>query len=451
MKAKPKAKRTGKPKAKRAGTTRGAQTAQGANPSAHDTANPSEPVGNGTAQGAANRNGDTRGENSRRAFERGAATLAAMGAASWRRWGEARRVLSYGFEMAIEGAAGYDEILNRPEMLRAVECLINDPPEIAQVFLMPNPNPKQGGAVCDKDCREWILATFQEWFEGFYTFGGELGLRAGGGENWAIGQRDERGVWRWGDLPTMRFYMFPACLNLAVFMLREEWAEFTEKCGLPEFDELRKWLANDRAKNKRYYSRMGDLYDCAYSIEQYFDLNTGESNPPKYGGGGVRATDLLLSFRDYLRARQGVRDCEPVARPNPSAAQGANPSARDTANLSEPVGNGAAVVNITAAAVNVQAATVEMPKPKKQNAGHCGGISQPDFAALLIHYGGKKNGERYTARTVKWWESGETEAPTAGGVKYSADLRRDAIKARVWANNFNTENENAYKARKARV
>ena len=162
MKAKPKAKRTGKPKAKRAGTTRGAQTAQGANPSAHDTANPSEPVGNGTAQGAANRNGDTCGENSRRAFERGAATLAAMGAASWRRWGEARRVLSYGFEMAIEGAAGYDEILNRPEMLRAVECLINDPPEIAQVFLMPNPNPKQGGAVCDKDCREWILATFKE-------------------------------------------------------------------------------------------------------------------------------------------------------------------------------------------------------------------------------------------------------------------------------------------------
>ena len=117
-------------------------------------------------------------------------------------------------------------------------------------------------------------------------------------------------------------------------MLREVWADFTEKSGLPEFDELRKWLANDRAKNKRYYSRMGDLYDCAYSIEQYFDLNTGESNPPKYGGGGVRATDLLLSFRDYLRARQGVRDCEPVARPNPSAAQGANPSARDTANPS---------------------------------------------------------------------------------------------------------------------
>ena len=447
MKEKPKAKQTGKPKAERAETTRGAQTARGANPSA----------ANGAAQGAAagkwcgKMDGETEAQYLRRAFEWDGAALAAMGAASWRRWKKAHLLLSHGFRMATEGAAGYDEILNRPEMLRAVECLINDPPEIAQEFLTPNPNPKQGGAVCDKDCREWILATFQEWFEGFYTFGGELGLRAGGGENWAIGQRDERGVWRWGDLPTMRFYMFPACLNLAVFMLREEWAEFTEKCGLPEFDELRKWLANDRAKNKRYYSRMGDLYDCAYSIEQYFDLNTGESNPPKYGGGGVRATDLLLSFRDYLRARQGVRDCEPVARPNPSAAQGANPSARDTANLSEPVGNGAAVVNITAAAVNVQAATVEMPKPKKQNAGHCGGISQPDFAALLIHYGGKKHGERYTARTVKGWESGETEAPTAGGVKYSADLRRDAIKARVWANNFNTENENAYKARKARV
>ena len=234
-------------------------------------------------------------------------------------------------------------------------------------------------------------------------------------------------------------------------MLREVWADFTEKCGLPEFDELRKWLANDRAENKRYYSRMGDLYDCAYSEEQYFDLNTGESNPPKYGGGGVRATDLLLSFRDYLRARQGVRDCEPVARPNLSAAQGANPSARDTANPSEPVGNGAAVFNITAAAVNVQAATVEIPKPKKKNAGHIGGMSQANFAALLKHYGGKKHGEAYTARTVKDWEHGKTEAPTAGGVKYCAELRRDILRARTWAHDFNMESENAYKARKARV
>ena len=41
MKEKPKAKQTGKPKTKRAETTRGAQMAQGANPSARDTANPS--------------------------------------------------------------------------------------------------------------------------------------------------------------------------------------------------------------------------------------------------------------------------------------------------------------------------------------------------------------------------------------------------------------------------
>ena len=173
-------------------------------------------TGGNAGRGAANPNGgETRGENTRRAFERGAATLAAMGAASWRRWGEARRVLSYGFEMATDGAAGYDDILNRHEMLRAVECLINDPPEIARAFLMPNPNPIQGGAVCDKDCREWILATFREWFEGFYTFGGELGFDNFAGNKWAIGQKDGRGVWRWGKLSTMRFYMFPACLNLA--------------------------------------------------------------------------------------------------------------------------------------------------------------------------------------------------------------------------------------------
>ena len=49
MKAKRKTKQAGKRNAERAETTRGAQTAQGANPSARDTANPSEPVGNGAA------------------------------------------------------------------------------------------------------------------------------------------------------------------------------------------------------------------------------------------------------------------------------------------------------------------------------------------------------------------------------------------------------------------
>ena len=91
------------------------------------------------------------------------------------------------------------------------------------------------------------------------------------------------------------------------------------------------------------------------------------------------------------------------------------------------------------------------PEPKKQNAGHCGGISQAKFAALLKHYGGKKHGEKYTRRTVIGWESGKTEAPTAGGVKYCAELRRDILKARTWAYDFNRENENAYNARAARV
>ena len=130
MKEKPKAKQTGKPKAKRAETTRGAQTARGANPSA----------ANGAAQGAAagkwcgKMDGETEAQYLRRAFEWDGAALAAMGAASWRRWKKAHLLLSHGFRMATEGAAGYDEILNRPEMLRAVECLINDPPEIAQEF-----------------------------------------------------------------------------------------------------------------------------------------------------------------------------------------------------------------------------------------------------------------------------------------------------------------------------
>lgn len=407
-------------------------------------------TGGNAGRGAANPNGgETRGENTRRAFERGAATLAAMGAASWRRWGEARRVLSYGFEIATDGAAGYDDILNRPEMLRAVECLINDPPEIARAFLMPNPNPIQGGAVCDKDCREWILATFREWFEGFYTFGGELGLDDCTGRRWAIGQKDERGVWRWGKLSTMRFYMFPACLNLACFALRETWADFIEKCGLPEFDGLKNWLANDRAESKRYYSRMGDLYECAYSEEQYFDLQTGESNAPKYGGGGVRATALLLNFRDYLRGRQGVKDCESFTPPNNAAAHGCEPATGAAQGAANPSGNAGGGIVINAPVVNVNAGKVELPAPKEKPAGHSKGFSQADFAALLKHYGGRFDGKPYKKRAIKEWDAHAGKRPMAGGVIYSPDLRRDPIAARKWALDFNAESQARWNARKA--
>ena len=165
------------------------------------------------------------------------------------------------------------------------------------------------------------------------------------------------------------------------------------------------------------------------------------------------ARERDAAARDLLRTAGG----EPVARPNPSA--------RDTANPPEPVGNGAAQTRgaemiageIRGLAKVIQAAQpnppqgANPPEPKKQNAGHCGGISQAKFAALLKHYGGKKHGEKYTARTVIDWESGKTEAPTAGGVKYCAELRRDILKARTWAYNFNKEKENAYNARKPRV
>ena len=116
-------------------------------------------------------------------------------------------------------------------------------------------------------------------------------------------------------------------------------------------------------------------------------------------------------------------------------AQGANPSARDTANPSESV---APVAN--------------------KSARRRVGMSQAAFSALLKHYGGKCHGERYSPRIVQGWELWErtggrkgTEPPTAGGVKYCAALRDKESAALNWAGNFNIENENAYKARNARI
>ena len=150
---------------------------------------------------------------------------------------------------------------------------------------------------------------------------------------------------------------------------------------------------------------------------------------------------------------------EPVARPNPSAAQGANPSARDTAKPSEPVGNGAAQIRgaeliageIRDLAKVIQTAQANPPQGANPPEPKKAVISQKRFAALLKHYGGKKHGESYTARTVIDWESGKRESPTAGGVKYCAALRDKESAALNWAHNFNRENENAYKARTARV
>lgn len=379
------------------------------------------------------KDGETDGEFYRRAFEWDGAELSGMGAASFERWKRAQSVVSRGFRCAINNGAGFDEILTRPEMLRAFDCLINDPPQIARELLAPNPNPIQGGG--NREMREWFISTIQEYADNIADESGRVF------SEWYTPP--------WGmSLTRARFEMFPVCLNLAAVALRQEWAHFITVCGLPEFCKMRELLERDRIDAGRGYVQMPALYDCEFSEEQYFDLNTGESNPPKYGGGGVRATNLLLSFRDYLRARQGVRDCEPVARPNPSAAQGANPSARDTAKPSEPVGNGAAVVNITAAAVNVQAATVEMPEPKaatdvrasepERNAGHtAGGVSQTVMAGFM----------GVVKKTVSRWENnpGKYKPPTVDGKRYEKGIRENGAGAFVFAQRYKDTQKGAVK------
>lgn len=395
---------------------------------------PSDPVATGeqgepVREWCGRKDCETDGEFYRRAFEWDAATLSGIGAASFERWRVARSCAFYGFLSAIKGGAGFDEILTRPEMLRAFECLASDPPQVARQILTPNPNPLQGGG--SRETREWFISTIQEYADNIADKSGRV--------------ISEWFTPPWGmSLARARFEMFPICLNLAAVSLRETWGEFVTACGLPEFGEMREWLERDRVEAGRGYVQMPALYDCEFSEEQYFDLNTGESNAPKYGGGGVKAAAVLLGFRDLLRELQGVANGfpDPVPEPVATVATGTAHEPTRAANLSpcrpdpsETVG--AAVV-------------------KKR--GRRVGMSQAAFSALLKHYGGKCHGERYSPRIIQSWElwgktKGRkgTEPPTAGGVKYCAALRDKESAALNWARNFNEENANAYNARKARV
>ena len=385
--------------------------------------------------------GETETQFYRRAFEWDAAKLATMGAASWERWKCADMVLCYGFEAAIKGGISFDEVLDRPELLRAVECLINDPPEMAAEFLNPNPNPAQGGA-CGKDCREWFLATFREWVENDY-------LKPTGK---TTPDRDGRGVipvWdfpkagtvAFADLTRARFDMFPICFDLGNTMARQTWAHFITVCGLPEFDKLREWLEHDKESAGRGYVEMPALYESAYSEEQYFDLNTGETNAPKYGGGGIRARALLLSFREYLRKRQAAHGCAPVAprgKPDagtvagrgaadrkPDAAQGA--ADRDAANLCGAIQDLAQVI---------QAAKLTgAPAPRTgRNVGKVSARVMAGFFGVSVS-------------TVKNWENHpkRQRPPIVDGMTYTAAIRENGAGAFMFAQRYKDTRRGALK------
>ena len=426
MKEKPKAKQTGKPKAKRAETTRGAQTAQGANPSARDTANPS--AANGAAQGAA-------------------AGGCAANLYKYNREQVRRFISELPKDCALICDTVKQSLFDDGAGLLEDETLCKPLGRIAYIddFI------RYFGAYFEIEDTLKIMeemAYHDKALQGLKTVCVEDLTRLASLPN--LDKDLLRDILKSGDddktcFCNLSLYFFSLWVNFhvgAVVLMFQKWVEVYGDNVPPLLRDM-----SMLARCVCIYTRTEDnTHGGIYYNGSWFESFA------MCGARRRKRNAEAARERDAAAARDLARTvAEPVARPNPSAAQGANPSARDTAKPSEPVGNGAAVFNITAAAVNVQAATVEMPEPKKQNAGHCGGMSQAEFAALLIHCGDKNHGERYTERTVKRWERKGANPPTAGGVKYCAELRRDILKARIWANDFNTENANAHKARTARV
>lgn len=88
---------------------------------------------------------------------------------------------------------------------------------------------------------------------------------------------------------------------------------------------------------------------------------------------------------------------------------------------------------------------------RRKHAGHNGGISQAAFGAMLIHYGGKCHGDRYSKRTVQGWDAKPDTRPNAGGKDYTPELRNDPTAARIWAMDFNREREAKYNMEKAGI
>lgn len=208
--------------------------------------------------------------------------------------------------------------------------------------------------------------------------------------------------------------------------------EWLEVLDMPKGD-LRKFKADIM---RVYYHPSGYIDGVGEKYDAVDTLNEKEYEDGLNGREWVRTE---YRSRNYFRrlvsiARMACAD---------HAGEIVNAADRGAANLS------GAIKDLRKA---IQAANLTgAPAPKQKPAGHEGGMSQADFAALLIHYGGKYDGKRYTARQIKTWDSKPEKRPTANGRKYTPELRRDILAARIWAKDFNRERENAYKARNARV
>ena len=412
MKEKPKAKQTGKQKAKRAETTRGAQTAQGANPSARDTANPS--AANGAANGAAAGGFDDK------LFHHNRETV--------------RRFIS---ELPNDCALICDTVKN--SLYDDGAGLLEDEElykRLGRIAYIDNFIRYFGGYLAIEDLAVILNDLFpkdlqtagavdMKQLERVPTLDRELL------NDILEGEYDDKTCFH-----NLALYYFSLWVNIHVGAVVSMFRKWVEVYGDNVPPVLRDMSA--LARCVCVYTRTEDnahggiFYDGAW-FESFAMCGARRR---KRNAEAAAARDLARTV------------AEPVARPNPSAAQGANPSARDTAKPSEPVGNGAAVFNITAAAVNVQAATVEMPEPKaatdgrasepERNAGHtAGGVSQTVMAGFM----------GVVKKTVCRWENHPDKypPPIVDGKRYEKGIRENGAGAFVFAQRYKDTQQGAVK------
>ena len=417
MKEKPKAKQTGKPKAKRAETTRGAQTAQGANPSARDTANPS--AANGAAQGAA-------------------AGGCAANLYKYNREQVRRFISELPKDCALICDTVKQSLFDDGAGLLEDETLCKPLGRIAYIddFI------RYFGAYFEIEDTLKIMeemAYHDKALQGLKTVCVEDLTRLASLPN--LDKDLLRDILKSGDddktcFCNLSLYFFSLWVNFhvgAVVLMFQKWVEVYGDNVPPLLRDMSMLARCVCIYTRTEDNTHGGIY---YNGSWFESFAMCGARRRKRNAEAAAARDLARTV------------AEPVARPNPSAAQGANPSARDTAKPSEPVGNGAAVFNITAAAVNVQAATVEMPEPKaatdgrasepERNAGHtAGGVSQTVMAGFM----------GVVKKTVCRWENHPDKypPPIVDGKRYEKGIRENGAGAFVFAQRYKDTQQGAVK------
>lgn len=186
-----------------------------------------------------------------------------------------------------------------------------------------------------------------------------------------------------------------------------------------------------------YYSRAESIADLAGELRRECSAKNWQDE----------RLDVIADFVTLARVREIAFIAQAESRRAESAHGRHGRTADASGGAANPSGNTGGGVVINAPVVNIHAGKVETPAPKEKPAGHNKGFSQADFAALLKHYGGRFDGMPYKKRAIKEWDANPKKRPMAGGVRYSPDLRRDIVAARVWADNFNREKQAALNAR----